>query len=332
MEEIVFLGDVYIDKEIEIDSKSLSQFVINLEYVYGKEFENVAKEKVNLKSEYDLKKVFKENLPIAVCLANNHIMDFGEEGLKTTLYNLNKDNIKYFGAGKESDNFNNPLIMDIQNKKIALLGYNALNKKKKWDGYGVAEYSSEQYREDVNICKMNNVDTIIVYIHFGIEEYPYYTKIQQEIAHELIDYGADLVIGQHPHCIQPMEEYRTKKIFYSIGNAIFPNFCVNAFYDDKGKSRVKYSKRNLSWNNEGLAIKYNFITNEVKSINRTILKKNKYLIDKEQYEFKNVKNINLIFLIRKILSVIASSFFIGGHIVNISFIRNEFRLLIKNRL
>lgn len=330
--EIVFLGDVYIDEHIKIDSKKLSQFVINLEYVYGEGFDNVTKEKVNLKSDYDLKKVFKENLPIAVCLANNHIMDFGVEGLKTTLYNLDKDNIKYFGAGKASDNFNNPLVLNIENKKVALLGYNALNGEKISDCYGVAEYSSERYCEDVKVCKMNNVDTIIVYIHFGVEEYPYYTKRQQEIAHELIDYGADLVIGQHPHCIQPMEEYKTKKIFYSIGNAIFPSFCVNAFYNDTGKSTVKYSKRNLGWNNEGLAITYDLSGNSVKSINKTILKKNKFIIDKEQYHFKNVKNIKLIFLIRKILSIVASSFFIGGYIVNLSFIKNEFRLFIKNRL
>ena len=330
--EIVFLGDVYIDRDIKIDSKKLSQFVINLEYVYGEGFENVTKEKVNLKSDYDLKKVFKENLPIAACLANNHIMDFGVEGLKTTLYNLDKDNIKYFGAGKASDNFNNPLVLDIENKKVALLGYNALNGKQISDCYGVAEYSSERYREDIKLCEMNNVDAIIVYIHFGVEEYPYYTKRQQEIAYELIDYGADLVIGQHPHCIQPMEEYRTKKIFYSIGNAIFPSFCVNAFYNDTGKSTVKYSKRNLGWNNEGLAITYDLSVNSVKSINKTILKKNKFIIDKEQYNFKNVKNIKLIFLIRKILSIVASSFFIGGYIVNLSFIKNEFRLFIKNRL
>lgn len=107
---IRFWGDVYITNEVSININNELPYVINLEYVYSSKLLEATKEKVNLKSDYPLKKCFGNKLPIAVCLANNHTMDFGIEGLNETLNNLNLEKIKYFGVEKIKNNLNNMLF------------------------------------------------------------------------------------------------------------------------------------------------------------------------------------------------------------------------------
>jgi poly-gamma-glutamate synthesis protein (capsule biosynthesis protein) len=140
-------------------------------------------------------------------LANNHAHDFGQEGFLETLTNLGLGEL--FSFGSPSNDRNLSTKVNVKGEDICMVGYHAL-------------YSSTttQATEEIRRIKPD-CDFVIVYAHWGIEYEDNENKRQREIGHELVDAGADLIIGAHPHVIQPVEIYKNKAIFYSIGNFIF---------------------------------------------------------------------------------------------------------------
>ena len=132
--------------------------------------------------------------------------------------------IKQYGAGY-IDEIKKPLIIDEQ---IALLNFSEAsshinsviaNKKQ----MGCMEFNLNEFLE---ILKNDNLKEMILIItlHWGYERIILPSEKQIELAHQLIDLGVDLVIGHHPHIIQPYEVYKGKYIFYSLGNYFFPNY------------------------------------------------------------------------------------------------------------
>lgn len=143
-----------------------------------------------------------------VSLANNHTLNQGISGLENTINLLNKNNIVSVGV-------ENPIYIDIEDQKIAFLGYNEI------ECYpGVACIDEQQIKADIEVAKANS-DYVIIMYHWGGEYRDYPTDYQVEVAHYSIDYGADLVLGNHPHWIQPFEIYEDKLIMYSHGNTVF---------------------------------------------------------------------------------------------------------------
>lgn len=156
-----------------------------------------------------------------VNLANNHLLDCGHKGVLETFSALQKHNIKYIGAGEDEKKAHSPAIFQAGKLKIGLLGYywnrrTAATEIKP----GSAMDTPEQVKKDIEQLRQK-VDRIVVTVHWGIpyERYPSEEDIQK--AHFAIDCGADLVIGHHPHIIQPFEIYKNRSVFYSIGNFAF---------------------------------------------------------------------------------------------------------------
>lgn len=146
----------------------------------------------------------------AVSLANNHSHDFGQAGYEETQKILAENKIKFFGDYHNQANLST--IIEKNGFKIGLTGYHDLVNKNL--DKVLAEISAWRER----------VDFLIVYPHWGVE---YITDIQtqlQPIGHQFIDAGADLVIGTHPHVVEPIEIYKEKLIFYSLGNFIFDQY------------------------------------------------------------------------------------------------------------
>lgn len=139
-------------------------------------------------------------------LANNHALDFGNAGFIQSREYLKKNNLDYFGDPRNtSETF---IIKDIGGLKIGWVGF-----------YGLTN-NINHILDEVKKIK-NEVDIVAVYTHWGTEYNGGFSKIQQDQAHALIDAGADVVFGSHPHVIEPMEEYKGKMIFYSLGNFVF---------------------------------------------------------------------------------------------------------------
>ena len=168
------------------------------------------------------------NITVAA-LANNHAYDYGEQGMKDTLQNLKDAGITAMGAGNTEDEAHQCVVKELNGRKITILNY--------MDSENFAEYSQDvmPYANGSNpgysaydsenaqkqIAENNDSDLIIAYMHFGNEYSNSPNENQEKIAHELIDYGADVVLGSHPHVTQGIEMYNGKPIFYSLGNFIF---------------------------------------------------------------------------------------------------------------
>lgn len=138
----------------------------------------------------------------AVNLANNHTLDFGTAGLKDTRKNLTKAGILW------SDTSNYAIYTAKNGIKIGMCGYTSTG--------GL----SKTYKL-IKALKKKGCQIVIVSCHWGIEATYKQTKSQTNRGRALINHGADIVVGTHPHRLQPIEVYKGKYILYSIGNFCF---------------------------------------------------------------------------------------------------------------
>lgn len=243
--KISFLGDVVLDRSYKVDV-ALDNFVFNLECPLSTSG-IPAKNKINLGSDTpNIKETFGK-FPVAVNLANNHIMDYGEEAFLKTVDYLHANNIGFFGAGNENNNYNNPCIVNLKDKKIALLGYSCPSTHAVFGSdraNGSALLDVDAIIKDIHSCR-SDVDMVIVSLHWGDEEIKYPKPADVKKAHMLIDAGADMIYGHHAHVIQSVEIYKGKYIFYGVGNFIFPDTDVPAYYDgEKFQKRVVRAQQN----------------------------------------------------------------------------------------
>ncbi len=143
-----------------------------------------------------------------VSLANNHSLNFGHEGLATTHDELDALGLQYFGDPQNAQQLS--VVQEVRGMKIALIGHTQF-------------FGNPHEPIIAEITRLRSeVDVIIVYAHWGNEyQTTRFSTRQQDAAHAFIDAGADVVIGAHPHVVQPFELYQGKMIFYSLGNFIF---------------------------------------------------------------------------------------------------------------
>ncbi len=164
-------------------------------------------------------------------LANNHILDYYQEGLFDTMNILNENGIAFSGAGKNLEEARKPAVVEKKGLKIGLLSYTdfanivyAGNPRISFaageNKAGVAPNKYEYIKEDIARIE-SEVDILMVSLHWGVEESFEILPEQVELAHDIIDSGADVILGHHPHQFQGMEIYKGKPIFYSLGNFIF---------------------------------------------------------------------------------------------------------------
>jgi len=147
-----------------------------------------------------------------VFLANNHTFDYGENGLAETNGFLKQFEIVASGhPSKIGETY--VAIKDVRGQKIAFTSFNFT---------GPYPKEQEAYELVKNFKEKNNF--VVVNIHWGEEYALKANDFQKIIAHNLIDSGADLIIGHHPHVVQEIEQYKNKIIFYSLGNFIFDQY------------------------------------------------------------------------------------------------------------
>ncbi len=160
-----------------------------------------------------------------VCLANNHIFDAGEHGFEDTLNNLERVGIPYTGAGKNLDAARSGRSLQINDIKLAFLSYtqycNVGFASVAATQSGILPLDLELIVDDIQAVK-NEVDYTLVSLHWGIINQHSIHRKQIAIAHQLIDSGADAIIGHSPHVPHGIEIYNEKPILYSLGNFIFP--------------------------------------------------------------------------------------------------------------
>lgn len=152
-----------------------------------------------------------------VNLSNNHSYDYLQEGLDDTRENLESYGILWSDKTHYA-------IYEVRGIRIGMCGVDNVS----------GDSISEIYPLIDQMRNEENCNIIIVSCHWGIERYYEPTNDQVATAHALIDYGVDLVVGTHPHRLQPIEEYNGKYIFYSLSNFCFggntglsdPDSCI----------------------------------------------------------------------------------------------------------
>ncbi|NMA55541.1 MAG: CapA family protein [Firmicutes bacterium] len=174
-----------------------------------------------------------------VTTANNHALDQGESGLLNCLDHLDEIGIGHTGTFRNEAE-RQPLHIDVRGIGLACLAYttttNGLPVPKGKD-YLVNIWDPDQAEADIRLARRQGADFVIVSIHFGPEYQRYPAQEQKQIARELVEIGADLILGCHPHVVQPWEEQikpngeQRVLIIYSLGN-----FLSNQYfpYTDRG--------------------------------------------------------------------------------------------------
>ncbi len=142
-----------------------------------------------------------------VNLGNNHIMNFGSAGVRSTIAALDAARVAHFGSPTKRE----VAEIDLRGVKLAFINYNEFG--------GSASTTIEQ----IQIARMGG-EVPIVYAHWGIEYATKSSAYSRELAHRFVDAGAAIVIGSHPHVVQEHEVYKSVPIYYSLGNFIFDQY------------------------------------------------------------------------------------------------------------
>ena len=165
-----------------------------------------------------------------VTVANNHIMDYDEENFLETLDLLAEAEIPWTGGGRNLAEARRPLVLEARGVRIAFLGCSEFaDLFFDWDyprsfaatedRPGVPAIREDWLAEDIRAAR-EMADVVAVALHWGVEFVNYPTEEQQRLARFMVDQGADLVLGYHPHAIQGFELYNGGFIAYSLGNFI----------------------------------------------------------------------------------------------------------------
>jgi poly-gamma-glutamate synthesis protein (capsule biosynthesis protein) len=158
-----------------------------------------------------------------VSQANNHAYDWGAEALLDSLERLRAAGIQPVGAGQNILTAHSPLLVNVGCVRIAFLAYVNIDPKEAAAGPdrpGVAWLDPAQALADIRFARAL-ADLVIVCPHWGVEYALKPTSEQEALAHQMIDAGADIIVGSHPHVVQPLENYHDHWIAYSLGNFIF---------------------------------------------------------------------------------------------------------------
>lgn len=208
-------------------------YLVNLECPFTDRGEKIAKN-FNFRARPELVAALIAGGVDVVSLANNHLVDYGPEGLFDTLNTLDSHGIAHFGAARSLPEARAPALVEKKGVRIAFLGYFFLGDRNIEPAQviatdtqpGVAGHFSdlaamkEMVETDIRAARQQ-ADHVIPFFHWGREGRGQPEPYQIELAHFAIESGASAVLGSHPHVLQGIEVYRGAPIAYSLGNFVF---------------------------------------------------------------------------------------------------------------
>lgn len=231
---LMFAGDVVLSDNVERHVRGRTDYVfqqwkpgreadvfmVNLEHPVTTATERVEK-KFNFKMDPAYGATLLDGGITLVNVANNHIFDYGHQGMEDTMRFLDSLGIAYTGVGRNLAEARKPVVIRKKGWSVGFLGY-----------FGGGDYSAGRTTigfapryarfmvEDIRSLK-RKVDYVVVNLHWGVERAPEPEDWQIRLAHRLVDAGADLIVGHHPHILQGIERYKNATIAYSLGNFVF---------------------------------------------------------------------------------------------------------------
>lgn len=245
---ILYVGDIMLDRGVEYLMKKngfdypfekIKPTIGNTDFVCG----NLEGPIVNNPKDFSSKSIEFAFVPETAkslasagfnlfSLANNHTLNMGSIGLKETRELLLESGIiavgDPLGCGDDFIHKNNDIIQVAFNKTFPI------------------NCSDDEIAKTIKVIKSANPNNfLVVNIHWGEEYRPRNSISQKQTAHIIIDAGADLIIGHHPHVVQNIEIYNNKLIFYSLGNFIFDQYFSHETQQSLGVKLEMYSDKNI---------------------------------------------------------------------------------------
>lgn len=308
---ILFTGDLSatgifsekINRNIEIfDNELLNIFKQNDQIVCNFEgpstsLPTILREDISIKSPKNTIDYLKQRNFSVFNLANNHVFDCDVEGFIETKDSIVRNKLSYFGAGENIDEASELLITEENGVKVAMIGV-SLN-----DGFlatknsaGILCINKLSYIKNKIAEIRKKVDWVILNYHGG-EEFTYYpSPRKRKLLKKLLDNkNIDLVIAHHSHVFQGFEQYKSKLVFYSLGNFIFD---ITEHFD-KNKTnksailRIEFNKNNYEF--EFIPIIINTEKGIIKKANYDFKKHTDRLSDFQNYRIKWIKEAYLTF-------------------------------------
>ncbi len=182
-----------------------------------------------------------------VSLANNHTFDYGEQGFLDTLDALSTAGVPYVGAGHNIEEARKPYYYENNGMRIAIVSATQIERYPNAPTRGASAKRSGVFRcydptllyQTIAEAK-KNADFVITYVHWGTEQMKTPDAGQKDLAKGMADAGADLIIGDHPHCLQTIGYVEGVPVIYSLGNYVFANYTrdtclVQATFDPSAK-------------------------------------------------------------------------------------------------
>jgi poly-gamma-glutamate capsule biosynthesis protein CapA/YwtB (metallophosphatase superfamily) len=217
--------------------------IVNLENAVTRSADSVDKEFVFKMRPELLPQLVRAGVSIVNC-ANNHSADFGTEGILETINFLDSAGIKHIGIGKNLAQARKPAILIKNGIKIGFLGYGGVKDFIAARNIpGTSSRSEWLILDDIRRLRPL-VDFVVVNLHWGTELAEEPDSGQISLAHKIIDSGADLIVGHHPHVLQGIEKYDGKIIIYSLGNFIFGG-NINSMNSESAVVRARFTKKGI---------------------------------------------------------------------------------------
>lgn len=229
------------------EMQSADIMMLNNEFAYSNRGEPTPEKQFTFRARPDSVSYLTELGVDIVSLANNHAYDYGEQALLDSMQILREEGIPYVGAGENIEEASAPVYFIVNDIKIAFISATQIERLDNPDTKGATEtspgvfrcFNGEKLMQTVAAAKEES-DFVIVYVHWGTENQEETDWAQSKQAPELVEAGADLIIGDHPHILQKIDIIDGVPVIYSLGN-----FWFNSKPLDTGMVKVTITEEGL---------------------------------------------------------------------------------------
>ncbi|ACO25835.1 capsular polyglutamate synthetase CapA (plasmid) [Bacillus cereus] len=243
---MTMVGDVMMGRNVKkiVDRygtdyifRHVSPYLKNSDYVSGnfahpvlledKKNYQKANKNIHLSVKEDAVKAVKEAGFTVLNLANNHMTDYGAKGTLDTLKAFKEAELDYVGAGKNFRDVKNIVYQNVNGVRVATLGFTDVfvaGSIATKEQPGTLSMNPDVLFKQISKAKdpkKGNADLVVVNTHWGQEYDNKPSPRQEALAKAMVDAGADIIVGHHPHVLQSFDVYKQGIIFYSLGNFVF---------------------------------------------------------------------------------------------------------------
>ena len=237
-----------ISKELLEQMRQADLFMLNNEFTYTDRGEPLEGKTYTFRAKPEHVSLLTQMGVDLVSLANNHAYDYGEISLLDTLNTLRGAKIPYVGAGEDIEEASKPVYYTANDMKIAIVAATQIERLDNPDTKGATVdapgvfrcWNPKQFLETIKEADGKS-DFVVVYVHWGSENTTELDWAQTDQARAFVEAGADLIIGDHPHCLQTIDYIEGVPVIYSLGN-----FWFNSKTVDTGLLRVSIGKTGIS--------------------------------------------------------------------------------------